>query len=218
MWATYAVWLLGAVWIVSAAAKLRAFNAFVADLRVSRLASSYVVAKQFAVSVVIIEFLTGALSFCPGQPRHVAALISLGLIVAFTGSFVIRAAKSTTLHCACFGRQGRWGRREPGPGSYPVAWRDVVLDTTTSARIAARNALFAALVGIALPSPSLTLFGVTAVVVLMMVAAVVHVVIPTRHRAQRPHPLLPSLRPRRRHLFATDWYTGVYNPWVMCRR
>jgi len=90
--------MLGLVWLVACMVKLRRFMDFREDIRAVVSTDSPIL----AATLVMVEGVLG-LTLTLNLANRVAGYLSLTLLLAFTVSFLIRAVRSSSLTCACFG-------------------------------------------------------------------------------------------------------------------
>ncbi|MGH3867970.1 MAG: MauE/DoxX family redox-associated membrane protein [Pseudonocardiaceae bacterium] len=198
---------LGLVWLAACALKLRRFAEFREDMRVVVSTDS----RILAATLVMVEGVLG-LTLTLNLANQVAGYLSLALLLVFTVSFLIRAVRTSSLTCACFGLRLHPQHRP----SYDLRLASVIRDCLRPATLTARNATFVSLAAvvanIAAYLPELAGF-----VFVTMLAATVTSIFTARNDVSRvPHPRLSELLQRRRKVFVTVWHAELWSPWMVC--
>ncbi|MGH3770822.1 MAG: MauE/DoxX family redox-associated membrane protein [Pseudonocardiaceae bacterium] len=198
---------LGFFWLASCALKLRRFTDFREDMRAMVSTDSRILAG----ALVMVEGVLG-LTLTLNLTNRVAGCLSLALLLAFTVSFLIRAVRTSSLTCACFGLRLHTRHRP----SHDLRLASVIRDCLRPATLAARNAAFVSLAA-AVAKDTAYLSELAGFVFVTMFAATVTSIVTARNDVSRvPHPRLPELLQRRRKVFATVWHAGLWSPWMVC--
>lgn len=198
---------LGLVWLVACALKLRRFSDFREDVRAATSTDS----RILAATLLMVEGVLG-LTLTLNLANRVAGYLSLALLLAFTVSFQIRAVRTSSLTCACFGLRLHPQRRPSHDLRLASAIRDCLRPATLTARNVAFVALAAAVANATAYLPELAGF-----LFVTMLAATVTSIFTARNDVSRaPHPRLPELLQRRRKVFATVWHAELWSPWMVC--
>ncbi|MGH3722351.1 MAG: MauE/DoxX family redox-associated membrane protein [Pseudonocardiaceae bacterium] len=198
---------LGLVWLVACALKLRRFTDFREDMRAVVSTDS----RILAATLVMVEGVLG-LALTLGLVNRVAGYLSLTFLLAFTVSFLIRAVRTSSLTCACFGLRLHTQHRP----SHDLRLASVIRDCLRPATLTARNATFVSLAA-AVANATAYLPELAGFVFVTMLAAAVTSIFTERNDVSRvPHPRLPELLQRRRKMFATVWHAELWSPWLVC--
>lgn len=199
--------ILGFLWLVSSSLKTLSFAQFRADVEAllgghsGRSIGVFVIGMEIAASAMLFFGFSKA-----GGP------FSASLVIAFTASYILRATTLRNLQCACFGSLSkprflaRLGRTAT-----------IAADSAAGAWVFVRNSLFIVLAAAVSGYPPLiTALLVSTIATLMVVATLTETLLELEDRKKIPHPALSDLLARRRIIFATDWYSGVWTSWISC--
>jgi len=99
LWLRVLSWILAAIWLISAANKLIAFHGF-ADLVRQILPYPPSITVLIAVSVVVVELLTGILTAMP-RKRSLGLRLSGLLSAVFLSANLLRIAEGIGGACGC---------------------------------------------------------------------------------------------------------------------
>jgi hypothetical protein len=199
--------VLGLVWLVACMVKLRRFMDFREDMRAVVSTDSPIL----AATLVMVEGVLG-LTLTLNLANRVAGYLSLTLLLAFTVSFLIRAVRTSSLTCACFGLR-RYPQHRP---SHDLRLASVIRDCLRPATLTVRNAAFVSLAAV-VANTTAYLPELAGFVFVTMLAATLTSIFTARNDVLRvPHPRLPELLQRRRKVFATVWHAELWSPWMIC--
>jgi uncharacterized membrane protein YphA (DoxX/SURF4 family) len=92
---------LGVVWLAASLLKARHFRRFSGDVQTflpgpARLLAAVVLAVEACLGLCLVSHVA----------RPVPGYVSVVFLIVETGSFVLRAGRTSELSCGCFGRRG----------------------------------------------------------------------------------------------------------------